>query len=243
MPSLNRDIRVLIDEFDVSADHRGGRLGYKVPVLDTTALQAGARMALPGASEGSIDLNAYWIGGNAIDIETKLRARFGGAANAIVSVLLNTLAVGNPAYVMPAVSTADMKTEMPMKELLMLASNWQAPLERGLSVAHGSVAATGGIGATGIDFTTAGAAGGWGVLHVRSITGAATNAAITLQSSSAAAMTSPTTHGTFTFSAVGAYLITWSGATGRYIRLNCTTLGGATGFAVTGIAGVTGVTG
>jgi hypothetical protein len=56
-------------------------------------------------------------------------------------------------------------------------------------------------------------------------------------------MTSPTTHGTFTFSAVGGTALTWSGATGRYIRLNCTSLGGATSFVVTGAAGVTGVTG
>ena len=243
MPTLNKDIRVLIDEFDVSTDHRGGSIGFTTPALDTTTLQHSGRTLLPGPPEGTIDLQAYWMGGNAGDIETKLRARFATATEAVVSVLIDTTATAKPAYVMMAAAASALKTEMPISELLMLSSTWTDALERGLSVVHATISATGGMLVSGIDFATAGTAGGWAVAHIRAISGTATDAAFTLQSSAASSMTSPTNHGTFTFSAVGAYVITWTGATGRYLRPTVTTLGGATSFGVTVIAGVTGVTG
>ena len=48
--------------------------------------------------------------------------------------------------------------------------------------------------------------------------------------------------GTFTFSAKGAYEIALTSTVDRYVRLNCTGLGGATNFTVVGVVGVAGRT-
>jgi hypothetical protein len=53
----------------------------------------------------------------------------------------------------------------------------------------------------------------------------------------------PSTLATLTFSAVGSQQATWSGATGRHLRFNVTSLGGATGFSIAGVICSTGVTG
>lgn len=235
--------RIMLDQYDVSADNRQVSVELMAEALDVSAFQTAARLLSPGAPSGKIATSGYWSGTAVTGLDPLLYARLGAATNGIVSVLFDTRATGNPAYVQQSTWNGSAKIGAPIKDVITLDAEWQAFTNRGLSVAHGTVAGTGGIGATGVDFATAGTLGGFAVCHVRSISGTATGATIALQSSAAGAMTSPTTHGTFTFSAVGAYLITWSGATGRYIRPNCTSLGGATNFGVTIIAGVTGVTG
>lgn len=235
--------RIMLDQYDVSADNRQVSVELMAEALDVSAFQTASRLLSPGAPSGKIATSGYWSGTALTGLDPLLYARLGAATNGVVSVLFDTRALGNPAYVQQSTWNGSAKIGAPIKDVITLDAEWQAFTNRGLSVAHGTISATGAIGATGIDFTTAGSAGGFAVCHVRSITGTATSATITLQGSAAAAMTSPTTLGTFTFSAAGAYLITWAGATGRYLRPNCTSLGGATNFGVTIIAGVTGVTG
>ena len=235
--------RILLDQYDVSADNRQVSVELMAEALDVSAFQTAARLLSPGAPSGKIATSGYWSGVAVTGLDTLLYARLGAATNGIVSVLFDTRATGNPAYVQRSTWNGSAKIAAPIKDVITLDAEWQAFTNRGLSIVHGVISATGGMLVNGIDFGAAGSDGGWAVAHIRAITGTATGAAFTLQSSAAAAMTSPTNHGTFTFSDVGALAITWSGATGRYLRPTVTTLGGATSFAVTIIAGVTGVTG
>jgi hypothetical protein len=77
---------------------------------------------------------------------------------------------------------------------------------------------------------------------VQTITGTATNASIVLQSDDNTGFSTPGTECTFTFSAVGGYEQAISGTVDRYVRLNCSSMGGATSFVVVCVAAVSGVT-
>ena len=68
------------------------------------------------------------------------------------------------------------------------------------------------------------------------------NATITVQSDDNTGFATPATEGTFTFSAVGGQEIALSGAVDRYVRLNATSLGGATNYTVVGVIALSGIT-
>lgn len=76
------------------------------------------------------------------------------------------------------------------------------------------------------DFGAGSTSGGTAVLHVATITGTAVNAVVTVQSSPDGGVW--TDEGTFMFSAVGGYVLALAGTVGRYVRLACASLGGAT---------------
>jgi len=113
-------------------------------------------------------------------------------------------------------------------------------LKRGLRLYSGTISATGGV--THIDLGAAGSAGGWVWLFVTGITGTATGADITVQSDTSSGFGTAATEGTFTFSDVGGYQVTMTGTVNRYVRLNCTDLGGATSITVGAVIAVPGVT-
>jgi hypothetical protein len=131
------------------------------------------------------------------------------------------------AYVLPAAQNYDMTFGAPATNLVTLNGKWgtSGGARRGRRVYDGTLAATG--VQTGVDFGAGVTTGGAAYLHVKTITGAAVNAAIKVQSSPDD--TNWSDEGTFTLSAVGGYSLALTGVVGRYIRLNCTDLGGATG--------------
>lgn len=240
MPVKAYNTRILVDEFDFSGDTKGITLSLTKEGLDASVLQTAGAILVPDLSTGVLDLNGYFGGIGAGALEQELQARMESEADCIVSALFDTTAVGNPAYVQPTTWGKQLTLDGADK-LLMVKAQWEDLTERGLVAAHATIAATGDQSV--IDFGAAGTAGGWAVLHVRAIVGTAVNAAFTCKSSAVVGFTSPTTHGTFTISAAGASRLTFAGNVGRYMRLGCTSLGGATSLAVTAIFGVSGVTG
>lgn len=240
MPVKAYNTRILVDEFDFSGDTKGITLALTKEGLDASVLQTAGAVLVPDLGTGVLDLSGYFGGVGAGALEEELQDRMESEADCIVSALFDTTAVGNPAYVQPTTWGKQLTLDGADK-LLMVKAQWEDLTERGLVAAHATIAATGDQSV--IDFGAAGAAGGWAVLHVRAIDGTAVNAAFTVKSSAVVGFTSPTTHGTFTISAVGASRLTFAGAVGRYMRLGCTSLGGATSLAVTAIFGVSGVTG
>lgn len=240
MPVRAFNTRVLVDQFDFSLDTKGVTVSFAVDVLDANSLQVAAKQSIPGPSDGTIEMSSYFKANAAGTIENELYARLGSTTDCIVCVLLDTTALGNPAYVQRTTWNNQLKIDAPIANVITLDGNWKDTTDRGLSIAHATISATG--GQTGVDFGVAGSAGGWATLTVRAIVGTATNATFTIESATDAPFTSPTSHGTFTLSAVGAQAITFAGTVNRYVRLRCTALGGATSFAVTAIVGVAGVT-
>jgi hypothetical protein len=233
--------RILIDEFDFSGDTQGVKLAMTVEALDANTLQTCARKAIAGNPSGSIEQNGYWAGPDAGDIEHELNDRLGTETPVVVSVLFDTRALGNPAYVMPETFASKVMIEAPFENLLTIAATWDGITKRGLAVAHQTFAAA--VAATGVDYGAQGTLGGWAALHVRAIVGSAHDATFVVESDDNSGFTSAATEGTFTVSAVGATIIDLTGTIDRYIRLRCTDLGGATSIAVTAIVGVAAVTG
>jgi hypothetical protein len=241
MPIKAYNTRLLVDEFDFSGDTKGVTLSFAVSTLEANTLQSAAAKRIAGPVDGTLECQGYWAGGDAGLLDNEVYDRLGSETGCVVSVLFDTRAVGNPGYTQRTTWGQQMKIDSPVDNLITLDSTWQDNTDRGYFVADGVVDATG--GQTVVDFLAAGTLGGWAVLHVTAITGTATGAEFDVESSTTNFGTA-TTHGTFTVSDTGGYLLTWTGdSVGRYVRLNCTDLGGATDITVHAIVGVTGVTG
>ena len=227
MPIRAWNTRLLVDGYDFSGDTKGVTLSFAVSSLAANTLQSAAAKRIPGAVDGTLECQGYWDAAGLVD--GAFYERLGSETGCVVSVLFDTRAVGQQT-----------KIDSPVDNLVTLDSTWQDNTDRGYCVADALIDATG--GQTVVDFGVAGTLGGWAVLHATAIEGTASGATFTVQSS-ATNFGTATTHGTFTLSATGGYLLTWAGATGRYVRINCTGLGGADSITVSAIVGVTGVTG
>lgn len=230
---------ILIDEFDFSGDNNSVEVNVSSDQFDITAFQDTGNVFLTGVSQGTITQNGYFGGGAADGFEAEMYARLGSTTGVTVAVLLGTQTTGCPAYVLPGTSGNNMQIQSPVNGIITLNGGWNSGtgMKRGFRLYGGTVSATG--AQTAIDFGAAGSAGGFAYVFVQAITGTATNATIDIESSSD--NTTFASEGTATFSAVGAQTVTMSGTVNRYIRINTTSLGGATNFTVVAVACVSGV--
>ncbi len=213
-----------------------------VPRLDDTAFQDAAATSIAGDPSGSIKQAGFYDNSGAGTMEEEIAESVINAELLYVAALLGTDTAACAAYVAPQTNTDNMAVSTPVANLMTLKGSWGGGtgLRRGLRLYTGTLAATG--AQTHIDLGAAGAAGGQAWLFVTAITGTAVSATCTVQSDDNTGFTSPTVLGTFTFSATGCYAIALGNTVDRYVRLNCTSKGGATSFAVTAIVAVNGVT-
>jgi hypothetical protein len=236
MPVQAYKTRILIDQFDFSGETSGGSLAFTVPPIDAPALQQAAKLAIPGNQSAKLEFSGYWNGGAAELLDNELYARLGTSTPCIVATCLDTSAVGNPAYVLRSTWGQQLKVDWPVAELLTASAAFEDAAVRGVVLAHQTFSAT---GAGSVIDLGAAVGGGWAVLVVRAIVGAATNASFLVQHAPTFAFSAPVTFGTFgAVSAAGAQAITLADPKRRYVRLNCADLGGATSIAVTAIVGV-----
>lgn len=232
--------QLLVDEFDFSGDTAGFDVAVSMSEEECTTLGAQAAEYVPILPNLQISHNGYLTGvSNPGTIEAELSTRL-GVSGSYVAALLGTHETACPAYVQNTFG-AQMNIQAPARSLITLNGSWGVGHggARGIRIFSGTISATG--AQTAVDLGSAGSAGGIAFLFVRSITGSASNAAIAVQSSTTQAGTY-SDEGTFTFSAVGAYAVNMSGTVNRWLRLNATSLGGATNLTVVGIACVKGVT-
>lgn len=238
-----RHASILVDEFDFSAVSSGGSIEIPVEMQETPTLQMTAMEMLPTVpGMAKLMHNGYYTGPDAGKLEYEMYQRFGTATPAYVAALLDTTALVNPAYVFAGSWAEQLKINTPAKELITLEGAWTAnPVRRGYTLQNGTLIA----GAqTAQDFGAAGAAGCTAYLFVRSISGSPTAITVQLQGATNLGFTTPVTLGTWTnFTAVGCKVLTVaSGTVHRYLRLNVTSLGGATNFAAACAVCVPGVT-
>lgn len=241
MPVRAFNTRILVDQFDFSLKTKGVMLAFSIDQMDANTLQSSDDNNVPDVSSAMLELNGYFDGPGTGQLEQELYARLGNnAVPCIVTACFDTSVLGNPAYSQQATWGQELIIDGSDK-LLMVRGKWEDITQRGLVIAQASIAAIGDQPV--IDFGAAGTLGGWATIHVRAISGVAVGATFTVKSSTVVGFTAPVTHGTFTVSAVGAQRLAFSGAVGRYVRLGCASLGGATSFDVTALAGTLGVTG
>lgn len=226
------ELGIWVDEYNFSSNTSQIDLTFAVAEGELTNLDSDGQEFIPILPKAELAQNGYLNGALPDGFEAELYARF-GAGSAIVTVLTQKSDPDCVAYVLTGASNYAMTFGAPVANIVTLNGKWGTALgaRRGLRVYDSTLSATG--AQTSVDFAAGVTDGGQAFLHVESITGTATSATIKVQSSPDDSVWSD--EGTFTISAVGGYSLDLSGVVGRYVRLNCTSLGGATAIKCMGV--------
>lgn len=243
MPTQAYDCRILVDSLDLSGQSNQFALKIDAQAIDYQVFQQSAKQRLPTDPAATLDHSGYWEGPGAGNLEKEIYDRLGANGTGQIAAILGASAAAPVCYVFPNAYSATLDLQAQTAQLLTVAGQWvveSGAFFRGQQLYTGPINATGAQG--GQDFGALGTNGGRAWLWVHSIAGTATNATIAVQSDDNAGFGSPTARGTFTFSTAGAraFEIALS-AVERYLRINTTSLGGATSFTVSVIAGVAGI--
>lgn len=240
--------RVLVDGFDLSTQTSGFTLSTETTALEHSNLQSDAVNKIAGDPAATLEHRGLFSGIAAGAIADVMGDRLAATDTVYTTVLLDTSGTRPPSFTFDTTFNGQLTYEAPIEGLLALSGKWvqKERLVAGFLIHTGLINATG--AGTVVDFGAAGSAGGIAYLHITAVVGTATSATITVQGSTVVGMTSPVTLGTFTFSGnsttgLQALRISLgSGTVHRYIRINTTSLGGATSFTVAAVACSAGVT-
>jgi hypothetical protein len=233
--------RMYVDQWDLSGETSDINVTNAIANQESTVLPSTAANFTALLPNSKLVQNGYI---NQVktpgSFETELWNRL-GVMGCYVAAVIGIDNPNCPCYVLDNTFGASMEIMAPIKGLLTLKGSWGEGNggHRGYRVYDGIANATGPQAAA--DFVAAGANGGEAYLFVQAITGTATNATITVASSTTAGGTY-TTLATFTISAAGSYKLTWAGVTNEFIRANVTSLGGATALDFALVVCVPGVT-
>lgn len=228
------ECRILIDQFDFSLQSSGFALNIDNKVLDFATLQATGMSRIPGLGMASIEHNGYHSSPAAGQLEYELNARLGVTSAIVAGLILGTGLTLPIAYILNTTFNSQLKYKAPVAGILTIDGMWETKADklcRGYQVELATISATG-AGTTRDFGAAASGAGSKAWLFVQAKTGTITSATIKVQSSAASNFSSPTDHGTFTFSGLGAFEVDLTGTLGRYCRINTTSLGGSTDFTV-----------
>ncbi len=234
--------RVLVNQWDFSGVSNSLETAINVVREDVTTFQSTAKQFVAIGPEGGITQAGYVTTADADSFELELTDAINDTDSLYVAALYGTDVAKCPAYVARATNADGMTIKAASDKVLTLSGSWGegVGIVRGYRMASATISGTG--AQTYIDMGAVGSAGGLAWLFVQAITGTATNATITVQSDDNTGFATPATEGTFTFSAEGAYEVALSGTIDRYVRINCTSLGGATDFTVVAVIAVSGIT-
>ena len=234
--------RVLVGGYLLSSQTNSATVQASNNSIETTPFEATAKEYVVLPPDGNIDIGGYltFDTANGATFEKRLHTSL-TTADTVGLIYYNTAVAGAPGYVLPSAYTDNLQIQSPVAGVITVSGSYTSTtgLRRGVCIYSGTISATGTT--TAVDIGAAGSAGGYAYLFVTTETGSGTNAAIDIESATSAGGTY-SSEGTFTFSAIGAVAVTMSGTVNRYLRLNTTSLGGATSWAVTCIACVSGVT-
>jgi len=236
--------RLLAGGYLISGQTNSVEIQFSTNSQDVTPFEATAKEFVTLPPEASITLGGYMTF-SASDVGTFEKIAYTALSTAdTLGVIKSTSSTyaGNVGFVMPSAYVQQLEQATPTAGVMTVNATWRssnAGVRRGVCIYSGTVSATGGT--TAINLGAAGSAGGYAYLFVTTETGSGSGATIGIESATTAGGTY-SSEGTFTFSGIGAYAITLSGAISQYLRLNTTSLGGATSWHVTCIACVAGVT-
>lgn len=244
MAVKGKNTRLLVNQYDFSGVSNSLEVALAVESEDATVFTSTGKEMIAVNTSGTITQNGYFEDVTAGSFEASMQSALANNTPLFVAALFGTDTDPCPGYVARLTDISGLTIASPANGLITVQGEWTqgSGLLRGYRIYSGSVTATG-VTSPVIDLGGTGAAGGRAWLFVQSITGSATNATISVITSQVANdWNSPTGEGTFTFSAVGGHEIQLNTSVYRYMRLNVTSLGGATGLQFTCIAAVSGVT-
>lgn len=244
MPIKGTQARFLLDGYDFSSSSNSVIATMTHDSEDGTALQATARVNIAMLPRGTIEVAGYFApttaGTDDGELEKELYDRLAAANNVTAAAIYGTDQTLSVGYVLPSTSGSGLTITAPVAGLITLEGMFaDQTMYRGHQIYRGTISATGTT--TALDVGAAGSAGGKAYLFIQTITGTATNATVDIESATTEGG-AYASEGTFTFSAVGVQAVTMSGTVNRWLRLNCTSKGGATSFLVLCVACVSGVT-
>lgn len=236
---------LLVDEFNFSCATAEVTTQFTVNEYETPNLCMTGNEYIPGDSRAEITANGYIIGVDADGNEAETYARL-GVDGTVVAHLLNRTEPGTPAYVIENAFAGENTWGAPVANVLALNGKWSSGVggtRRSYLVVYDvEITATGNQAA--VDFGSAGSAGGSAFLFVHEIdgnkSGTASGASFKVQSS--ADNVTFADEATISVNSTDAYAASLTGTVNRYIRLNISSLGGATSFRVSLVASVNNVT-
>lgn len=243
MTAVNsRYTRLWVNEFDFSGISNSLEVAITNQREETTCFQDTGKVFTNTDQEATITQQGYFQNAGAGEFEQEMYESIANNEALYLAALFGTHVAACPAYVARTTRTLELPIKAAIGGLITVGGQWfnGVGISRGLRAYAGTISATG--AQTYIDMATVGAGAGFAWLFVQAKTGTITNATITVQCDDNTGFGSPATKGTFTFSAIGAYEIALSGGLERYVRINCTSMGGATNFTVGVIVAAQGVT-
>lgn len=239
--------RLWVDDWDLSTKTASADVELSMSSEEVTAFQSTGKEYITTDPDSKISITGYVssIAAGTGGLEEELQERFAAANTSLVGLMLADSATGDagmPTYVLPATAADSMKITAPAKGVMGIDGNFMAGTyghKRGVCLWYGAI--TGTVTKTGIDLGAAGSTGGDVYVWVQSITGTATNAAVKVQSATTLGGTYAD-EATVTFSAKGGFTAAMTGAVSQFLRVNVSSMGGATGFTIAVVACVNGVT-
>lgn len=235
--------RIVIDGYRISSETNKATVKLDADKTEITCFEDTAKSYIVNDPKPGIELGGYLTASTDTDTFDAISH---GALSTPVTVTVVKAATsaisGGISYTISNANAITLSHDLQVAGVMTMQATWGGTdaMVRGKCVYGGAaIAATG--AKTSQDIGAQGTVGGIAFLHVHGITGTASSAAIKLQSS-ATEGGSYADEGTWTFSDIGVYPIDLTGTVDRWLRINCTSKGGATDITVTAVAVVYGVT-
>ena len=246
MPIKGTDARIFIDELDFSSVTSELSVEATVGELDATNLASTFMEYKPSTSSGQININGYFVGPGAGTGTTQESVLYGALANPTktVAAVFDYQNLPTPAYVMEKAYNQDMKWTVPFDGLLAMTGAFKSKvgLKRGYMIYYKVNKAATGLGTAVQIPGVLGSHSGKIFAFVQDKVGTLTPPITFTVQTSADGVSGWTTKATFSMTALGAQVQSFSSPTGAYFNVNLTSLGGLTSLKYSIIVVVDGLT-
>lgn len=235
-------VQILLDQYILTDQSHTAELSAGNQPYETTTINAGGTTYEMVRGDAALRHAGYFSGVGAGYLEQEMEDRLGASATVHTALLLGTSITDCIGYVLPNNANFELVVSAPAKDVITVDGLWSqgSGLKRGKRFFDGLIDDL--SDQDGIDLGAAGSGGGWAYLFVHEVFGSVTTATFDVESDSSDTFAGAAVEGTFSVTAAGAYEIELSGTIGRYVRLVCTSLGGADAFEATAVIAVAGVT-
>lgn len=236
------DVRVFINELDVSGDTAEVSMESTVEEYESATLTSTIADYSPGINSGQININGY-VNGVEAGFENSLRQALATSGN-IVMMVLDFQNLPAPTFVCENAHENGLTWTMPVDGLITIEGAFKAKsgVKRGKMLQYKTVRSATGGGTAGqlVGALTTMSGKGYVVLH--SVTGTQSTPITAKIQSSANGTSGWADEASFSFSDVGAQAVAITTPAGEYFRLDVTSLGGATSATLSWVVSLDGLT-
>jgi hypothetical protein len=236
------DVRVFLNELDISGDTAEVTLDTTVEEYEAATLTSFIADYSPGINSGEIGINGY-LNGVEDGFEDKLRGAL-ATSGQVVAMLLDYTSLPAPAYVCENSHENNLTWASPVDGLITMEGTFKAKrgVKRGKLLEFKSVRSATGIGsAVQLPGALVGMSGK-AFVFLHAVGGTQTTPVTLKVQSSANGTTGWADEASFSFADLGAQAIAISSPAGAYFAVDVTSLGGATSVTISWIISLDGLT-